>query len=256
MSFEVLSLVNFNNKKRATYLPESYGSFNAYKQDKRHILIDGSADLNPQINYYKANSIEYYHEPTLNYIQRLKLGISKITSDYFLFYPDDFHWIFDFPIQKAIEECRVYDIKELKLTGRGMSWYSKENPKIDRWFTGNRLISGQVLEKKGDLFVSASVIRNFHEQFSLACNVLRTDFIQKLLKWMPNKLESPASVEKMAYLLLLGQPYKTAYYKMWIPAFHFTDLNVEGQRMAPRAETNLIKENWSIYNNNFNISEK
>ncbi len=83
-------------------------------------------------------------------------------------------------------------------------------------------MSGERLRREGDLFVSRRwVWRDFHEQFSLACNVLQTDFARWVVDRVSAKVMSPGQAEKQAYVWLLLRKYAVAYYRMWIPAFHF-----------------------------------
>jgi len=251
---EVLSLVNFNNKKRIEYLEQSFATFYKYKYDVRHVVIDGSDELGEQVEYYKKFNVEYHHQPKKTYARRLKNGLNLLKNDYFLFYPDDFAWIFHFPLEDAIAECRANKIKELKLTCRGMDWFSELNPKVVPWFQDNQVITGEKLKLAGNLYISNTItfFRDFHEQISLACNIINTDFLKGILKLVPDSAYSPGKVEKWAYLILAVRPYNVAYYKMWIPAFHFIDLDIEGHQWANKFKTSLRTENFSIYNSHFN----
>ena len=251
---EVLSIVSFNNQARVAYLERSFRVFHHHYPNVRHVVIDGSTEIGSQQQIYSELGIEVHHRPT-PFSERLKFGINLLKDDYFVFLPDDFNWIFNFPLHKAIEECRHEKIDELKLTCRGMQWFARPNSQPEPWFAGNKVISGEQLIEKGDLFLSGrTLFRAFNEQFSLACNLIQLDFISDLLRKMPDDLLSPGAVEKWAYirLYLRLNKYSVAYYKMWIPAFHFIDLEVEGYAQAHKALDMLIDENFNSYNESFN----
>ena len=251
---EVLSIVSFNNQARVAYLERSFRAFHRYNPNVRHVVIDGSTEIGYQEKIYRELGIEVRHRPT-PFSERLKFGLTQLKEDYFVFLPDDFNWIFDYPLKDAIEECRRVKIDELKLTCRGMPWFAQPCPQPQSWFEGSKVISGEQLIRQGDLFVSGrSLLRAFHEQFSLACNLIRTDFISRLAIKMPDDIPSPGAVEKWVYprLYLRLNRYSVAYYKMWIPAFHFINLEVEGQAQAHKALDMLIDDNFQLYNKLYN----
>ena len=252
---EVVSLVNFDNVGRVPYLEKSFGSFYKFNRDVLHYVFDSSKNLEAQNPIYEKYGVQCIHMPGSFYGERLKQAVGKVQGEYFLFLPDDFNWIFPFPLADAVAECSREKIAELKLTARGMDWYSQPGAKPQPWFTGTKVISGQVLRTRGALAVSNGwIFRDFHEQFSLACNLLRTDFARWVFNKISPKVKSPGAAEKQAYIWLTLRPYSTAYYKMWIPAFHFIDLKVEGQteQNIHKARTSLIEENFEIYNRHFN----
>ncbi|MFK7873439.1 MAG: hypothetical protein AB8C84_09805 [Oligoflexales bacterium] len=250
---EVLSIMAFHNPKRISYLEKSLGSFyQHYNQNQvRHIVMDGSPSLGEQKEIFESFGIEYYHRP-ISFRDRMAEGINHLKTDYFVFLPDDFQWIFEFPLEDAVQQCREHQIDELKLTARGMSWYAQKNSEPTPWHNKGEVISGEKLKEKHDLFISQRHFRrDFHEQFSLACNLIRKDFMQWILDRVPAAV-SPGDLEKKAYLRLLLHRYKTAYYKMWIPAFHFIDKNVEGENQWFKANDMLIEDNIKVYNQLFN----
>jgi hypothetical protein len=252
----VLSLVNFDNSRRAPYLERSFGSFYRHNSHARHWVLDSSRTLEAQKPYYDRYGVNIVHRPGATFGQRLREGVSLVEDDYFLFLPDDFAWIFAFPLADAIAQCRERGIDELMLRARGMTWYSRPGATPEPWFEGNRLISGQTLKSEGDLRVSREwILRDFHEQFSLGCNLLAAKFARKVVQGIPAKVKSPGQAEKYAYLRLLFSRYATAYYRMWTPAFHFIDLNVEGDNDNNRvkAATSLIEANFTTYNRHFNV---
>jgi hypothetical protein len=251
---EALSVVSFDNPARVPYLERSFRAFHRYYPGARHVVMDGSERMGAQEEIYRGLGVEFHHRPTA-FSERLKFGLGRLRQDYFVFLPDDFNWIFDFPLAAAIEECGRHGIDELKLTCRGMPWFSRPNPVPETWFHGDRVISGERLVRRGDLFVSErTLFRDFHEQFSLACNLIRRGFLEALARRMPDDLPSPGAVEKWAYLRLYLKlnRYSVAYYKMWIPAFHFIDLTVEGRAQAHKADDMLIDENFDLYNGLYN----
>lgn len=251
---EVLSIVSFNNPARIDYLKKSFRVFHSYYPDVRHVVIDGSDVLAAQVNTYNELGIEFYHRPT-PFSERLKYGLSLLKNDYFVFLPDDFTWIFHYPLEEAIAECKKHEVDELKLTCRGMPWFSQENPEPELWHVEGKLRTGEQLVRQGELYISKRGIRrSFSEQFSLACNIIRKEFIAALTQRMPDTLLSPGGVEKWAYIRLYCRlnRYAVAYYKMWIPAFHFIDLNVEGVEHRIKALDMLTENNFEIYNATFN----
>lgn len=253
-NIEVLSIVSFNNQERINYLERSFKRFHKYYPEVRHVVIDGSAHLSRQVEIYKELGVEYYHQQT-PFSQRLKFGLGLLKNNYFVFLPDDFAWIFPFPLEQAIAECEKNNVDELKLACRGMPWFAQKDPVPVPWHVNGRLNTGEQLVRNGDLYISKRGLRrSFAEQFSLACNIIRKDFIVPLAKKMPDTLTSPAKVEVWAYLRLYARlnRYVMAYFKMWIPAFHFIDLEVEGVRHANKATDMLIEENFEIYNVFFN----
>jgi hypothetical protein len=256
---EVVSLVNFDNPKRVSYLDRSFSSFYSFygnrKSPVRHLVFDSSKTLQTQQRYYDRYAVEVHHHPGMPFGERLKLAMGLVREEYFTFLPDDFAWIFPFPLQEAINECILYDIAELKLTARGMKWYSQPGAQPQAWFRGEQVISGEKLLREGSLYVSRRwLLRDFHEQFSLACNVLQTDFARQIIGKISKNVKSPGQAEKQAYAWLAFRRYAVAYYKMWIPAFHFIDLNVEGDsaQNQKKAETMLVEENFGTYNQHFN----
>lgn len=272
---EVLSMVNFDNQDRIDYLQRSFKSFYKYNKIKKHIVIDGSKEMGRQQEIYEELNIEYYHQP-ISMAQRLKFGVSLMDNDYFVFLPDDYEWIFDFPTEEAIKEAKKNDIKELKLVCPPMQWFSEKEPIVEKWYdedfklkqvlvptqSGNILkrvfwdfhtwfTSGEQLVQKDDLFISyRHYRRSFMQQFSLGCHIIETNFMKNLCVNMPDDLPSAGSVEKYVYKKLLFRPYLTAYYKMLTPAFHFIQLEVEGQEKAHIASTNLIAQNYKYFQEN------
>lgn len=253
----MVSLVNFDNQKRVSYLERSFGSFHSQYQSQslRHLVFDGSKSIGNQREAYRKFNCEVFHQPGMPFGARLRWATREVKSDYFLFLPDDFAWIFPFPLEDVIGQCREYGVDELKLTARGMSWYSESNPQPQGWQSDGRVISGEQLVREGDLFVSKRhLFKDFHEQFSLACNLFRTSFAKWVFDRIPEDVLSAGQAEKRAYLRLIFKRYKIAYYRMWIPAFHFIDLNVEGDNPKNRLKlrTSLIESNYEIYNKHFN----
>lgn len=249
-TIEVLSIVSFNNSARIDYLERSFRVFHSYYPDVRHVVIDGSDKLSRQVNIYNQLGIEFHHRPTA-FSERLKYGISLLRNDYFVFLPDDFTWIFQFPLEDAVEQSKKNGVDELKLTCRGMTWFSQENPEPVPWHANGKLRTGEQLVRQGKLYISKrGITRSFSEQFSLACNIIRKEFIVALAQKMPDTLLTPGKVEKWAYIRLYCRlnRYVVAYYKMWIPAFHFIDLNVEGLCNAEKASDMLLPSNFDIYN--------
>lgn len=247
---EVLSIVSFNNPARIDYLERSFRVFHQYYPNVRHVVIDGSEILSRQVDIYSELGIEYHHQPT-PFSQRLKFGLSLLKNSYFVFLPDDFTWIFPFPLAEAIAECEKFHVDELKLTCRGMPWFAQEHPVPEPWHVNGKLNTGEQLLRQGDLYISTwGLRRSFSEQFSLACNIIRKEFVALLASGMPDTLVSPGKVEKWAYLRLYARlnRYVVAYYKMWIPAFHFIDLSLEGAEHANKAADMLIEKNFEIYN--------
>lgn len=249
---DILSLVNFNNQKRAQYLPQSWGSFYKYNLPGRHIVLDSSNVLDSQNQHYQDFKIDIRHVPGMSYGERLRLGLAEIRSDYFLFYPDDFKWIFDYPVDEAVIQARRHSVQAIKLVPRGKTWYSASEPMATKWYEGNRVESGEVLKVMDDLRVSQRHWRrDFHEQFSLSCNIMNTEFARWVAQRIPIAALSPGQAEKWAYfrLLFYGR-YKVAYFKMWTPAFHFVDLAIEGESPGNRlrATTNLRRENEDTFN--------
>ncbi|MCW4631033.1 MULTISPECIES: hypothetical protein [Marinomonas] len=251
---EVVSLVNFDNKKRVQYLEKSFASFHKFNPiDVRHIVFDSSKDITEQKVFYDKHNIELYHLPNCSYIDRLKHINDVVKNDYFIFLPDDFVWIFDYPIEKAIEAARHSNVMQIKLSCRGMQWFSEKNPEPMSWYDDNKLISGELLVKEGKCYVSKRWwYRNFHEQFSLAATITNGKFLNETIRAIPSGINSPGAVEKKAYIKLLFKPYYTGYYDMLIPAFHFCDSDVEGKAKEYTTKDMLIENNYEIYNSLFN----
>lgn len=254
---EVVSLVNFDNQKRVAYLERSFGSFHkTYAgQEVRHLIFDGSKTMGNQTAVYERFGCKVFHQSGMTFGARLKWAMREVRGEYFLFLPDDFAWIFPFPIAESIVQCERFGVDELKLTARGMDWYSEPNPEPQGWQAEGRVASGEQLVREGDLFVSKRhLFKDFHEQFSLACNLFRTSFAKWVIARLPDEVLSAGQAEKKAYLRLIFKPYKIAYYRMWIPAFHFIDLSVEGDNPKNRLKlrTSLIESNYEIYNRQFN----
>ena len=247
---EVVSLVNFSNKKRVKYLDKSFSSFYSFNHSKiRHIVLDSSEEVEEQRKIYDKYGIEFHHFPKSSYLARLKMINEIVKNDYFVFLPDDFVWIMDFPLDKAIEAAASSRLAQLKLSCRGMTWFAEKNPAPKSWFDGRRLESGEKLVVDGNCFVSKRWwYRNFHEQFSLAATITQKQFLNSLVGNMSGEVFSPGAVEKKAYVKLLLRSYYTGYYKMWIPAFHFCDPDVEGEEKDYTTKDMLIEENYKIYN--------
>lgn len=251
---EVVSLVNFNNKERIRYLDKSFASFHRFNQSNvRHVVLDSSSELKGQEKIYQRYGIELHHLPNSSYSERLKKIHGIVNGDYFVFLPDDFVWIFDYPIEKAIQAARVSNVAQIKLSCRGMEWFANENPKPTPWFEGNKLISGEKLVKEGKCYISKRWwFRNFHEQFSLAATITDKNFLHNTIKNTPDKIFSPGEMEKKAYIRLIFKPYYTGYYDMLIPAFHFCEYEVEGKGKEYTMKDMLIEENYKIYNSLYN----
>jgi len=265
---EVLSLVNFDNLARVDYLQRSFKSFYIYNEVQRHIVIDGSKYMGKQKDIYDELGIEYYHMPT-SFSQRLKFGVALLKQDYFVFLPDDYEWIFSLPIEQAIAESRENNIKELKFVCPPMQWFSMQNPSIEDWYDENytlqkihvptqsgnilkrflwnihtKLTNGETLVRNGNLLIAERQMRrSFMQQFSLGCHLMETEFVAELCLNMPNDILSAGKVEKYIYKKLVFRTYLTAYFKMLTPAFHFIDLEVEGQDKIHIASTNLTESN-------------
>lgn len=250
----LLSIVAFEGSARVEYIDRSFGSFHQFYGPKfRHVVVDGSRKLAGQVSHYDRYGCEVYHHP-IPYCSRLKIGLEKIDTEYLLFYPDDYTWIFRFPLEDAVRECQRAKIDELKLACRGMKWFSQPQATPQPWQLNGRVISGEQLTRDGDLFISRRHLRrDFHEQFSLGCHLIRTDFLRDVIRRVPDHVVSPGAVEKRAYLRLIFRRYRTAYYKMWIPAFHFIDKSVEGSHQWHKADDMLVQENFAKYNSQFNI---
>ncbi|MEZ8028413.1 hypothetical protein A1OW_04965 [Enterovibrio norvegicus] len=254
---EVISLVNFSNEKRVEYINKSFRSFHDFNKNIRHIVLDSTNSIDRQKEIYESLSIEYHHLPGSSYIERLRKISELVKSDYFVFLPDDFVWIYNYPIQKAMEQARRNNVAQIKLSCRGMDWFSDPNPQPKPWFTGNQLISGEKLKKEEDLFISNKLwFRNFHEQFSLAATITNKAFLHNTVTNIQGLINSPGAVEKKAYLKLIFTRYKTAYYDMKIPAFHFCDVGVEGATKEYTTKDMLIESNYELYNSLFNGQEK
>jgi hypothetical protein len=252
----VLSLVNFDNVRRAVYLDRSFGSFYRFNSNIRHWVIDSSQTVAAQEPYYDKFGVNVVHRPGATYGQRLHEGVSLVEADYFVFLPDDFEWIFAYPLERAFSQAREHGIAELFLRPRGMEWYRNAGAEPQGWYTGSTVISGEELRTEDDLRVSRRwLFRDFHEQFSLGCNAFQTRFAREAFAKISAKVKSPGQAEKQAYVRLLLQRYATAYYRMWTPAFHFIDLNVEADtdNNRMRAKTNLVAENIPIYNGRYNV---
>lgn len=270
---ECLSLVNFDNPKRIAYLERSFGSLHQHNHIDRHIVIDGSQKIGAQETIYKKFGIECHHMPSASFSSRLKKGSSLLKSDYFIFAPDDYEWIFDFPVAEAIAQARNHNIKELKLVCPPMQWFSQKDPVVEQWYDKNFKLkqvsvptqngniakrvfwdlhtwftSSEQLVRRDDLFISYRHFRrSFMQQFSLGCHIIETDFMKNLCANMSNDIPSAGSVEKYIYKMLLLKPYLTAYYKMLTPAFHFIDIEIEGQEKMHIASTNLIAQNHKYF---------
>ncbi len=255
---QVFSNMNFNNQDRVKYLDRSFGSFYKFNSDLEisHTALDSSKTLGAQKVYYDNHGVHCLHLPNETYAKRLKKITGLTTENYFLYLPEDFRWIFKFPIEDAIRQAEKYNVQIIKLTCRGMRWFSQNQPENPKgWFHGNRVISGETLKKKGDLFISERLwFRDFHEQFSLSCVIFQTEFARKIFNRISEKCTSPGQCEKNAYLKLLLTRYTTGYYKMMIPAFHFLDYSVEGKNKYTkiRVADELIEENTELYNRLFN----
>lgn len=251
---EVVSLVNFNNEKRIRYLEKSFASFHQINKDNvRHIVLDSSSELKGQEKIYEQHGIEFHHLPNSSYSYRLKRINGLVQSDYFVFLPDDFVWILDYPIEKAMDAARASNVAQIKLSCRGMEWFANENPEPASWYEGNKLASGEKLVKEGKCYVSKRWwFRNFHEQFSLAATITNKEFLHNTIKGIPDDIYSPGAAEKKAYIKLLLKPYYTGYYDMLIPAFHFCEFEVEGKEKEYTMKDMLIEENYSIYNSLYN----
>lgn len=250
---EVISLVNFSNEKRIEYIDKSFRSFHHFNKGVRHIVLDSTNSIEKQKKKYEELGVEYHHLPGVSYIDRLKMVNELVTNDYFVFLPDDFVWIYNYPIQKAMDQAKKNNVVQIKLSCRGMDWFSDPNPKPKPWFEGSKLISGETLKREGDLFVSNKLwFRNFHEQFSLAATITNKTFLHNAIMNIRRVTNSPGSVEKKVYLKLIFTRYKTAYYDMKIPAFHFCDIEVEGIMKKHTTKDMLIESNYEIYNSLFN----
>ncbi len=252
---DVVSLVNFDNPKRVAYLERSFGSFYSFGHKFRHFVFDSSKSLAAQSSAYKKYGVEVIHKPGLSYGRRLKLAMEYVTADHFLFLPDDFSWIFDFPLADAIQQCRTSQVAELKLTCRGMPWFSKPGGPPEPWFNGATVASGETLQQEGCLYVTRRrLFRDPHEKFSLACNLLNSQFARKVFGRIRGSAVNPGKAEIDAYIWLALSNYCVAYYRMWIPAFHFIDLTFEPDTPVNRwkVETSLIEENFALYNATFN----
>lgn len=252
---EVVSLVHFGNPLRATYLERSFASFHHFNKNVRHLVFDSTPTLDVQMPYYKRFNVEVRHMPGTTYGERMRKVAENVKSDYFVFLPDDFEWVFSFPLEDCIQQARRHGIAELKLTCRGHEWFSQNNSTPKPWFEGRRVVSGETLVPADDLLISKRRwIKDFHEQFSLACNLMNRDFFKWVADRTPLTSRSPGQAEKNAYLRLLVKRYLVAYYKMWIPAFHFIDLKVEGDTELNRLKLsqNITPENTAVYNRLYN----
>jgi len=252
---DILSIVSFPNSERVSYLEKSFGSFYQFnlKNKYRHIVIDGSLENFGQEEIYKKYSVQYFFIKE-TYSKRLKIGLSKIKNEYFLFMPDDYRWIIEYPFSQALEECKINKIHELKLVCRGMDWFSQKNPTPLPWHLNGKVISGEQLYKKGNLYISnRKIIKNFHENFSIGCHIINLNYINRLIKHLPSYIKSPSEVEKYFYLIIfLNRLWcRVAYYKMIIPAFHFA--TIEAEPYSDKFKDMLINENTNIYNNAFNL---
>lgn len=249
--------MNFNNQKRCVYLDTSFGSFYRFNSDLEidHTVVDSSKEMGDQKAYYDKYNVKTVHVPDETYGRRLRIITSHIKQDYFVYLPDDFRWIFKYPLEEAIAQAKKHNVQMIKLGPRGMKWFAEPNPSNpEAWFDGNQVMSGEKLKQKDDLFVSSRWwYRDFHEQFSLGCCIFQSEFAHKIFNRINEKCLTPGQCEKSAYLRLLFQPYDVAYYKMWTPAFHFIDLDIEGdnQYTQVRAADQLIEENIEIYNRLF-----
>jgi hypothetical protein len=251
---EIVSLVNFDNPKRVQYLEKSFGSIHKYNSKNIvHHVFDSSQSTELQSIYYRKLGIELHHMPGSSYNERLQCIKDVVSSDFIVFLPDDYVWIFDFPIEAAISQARQYGVSQIKLSCRGMSWFAQENPTPKAWFKGNQVESGERLHEQGALFISKRRwFRNFHEQFSLGCTISSVEFLDHVAQRIRSPLFSPGACEKRAYLILVFYRYYTAYYKMQCTAFHFADYGVEGKRTEHTLEDMLIEENYSVYNSLYN----
>jgi len=254
---EVVSLVNFDNTNRVKYLQKSFSSLHSYYGDELvHHVFDSSENVLEQKREYDKLGVNLHHMPGASYTERLKCIKSKVSSDFVVFLPDDYVWIFNYPLLEVIEQARKHDISQVKLSCRGMSWFAQESPQPVAWFENNKVISGEVLIKESDLFVSKRRwIRDFHEQFSLGCTISNVDFLDWVSRHIYSDVYSPGAAEKRAYLSLVVKRYYTAYYKMQVPAFHFAEYAVEGDRTKHTLEDMLIESNYAIYNKLFNKVE-
>jgi hypothetical protein len=254
---EIVSLVNFDNLKRVEYLEKSFCSIHKYNSNNIiHHVFDSSKSTKIQSAYYQKLGIKLHHMPGSSYNERLKCIKSAVKSDFIVFLPDDYVWIFDFPIEDAILQARKHNVSQVKLSCRGMDWFSKKNSVPKPWFTGNQVESGEKLCEKDSLFISKRRwLRNFHEQFSLGCTISSVDFLDHVAQRIAKPLFSPGACEKRAYLILAFYRYYTAYYKMQCPAFHFADYAVEGERTKHTLVDMLIEENYPVYNKLYNKIE-
>ena len=273
---EVLSLVNFDNQARVQYLERSFRSFYKYNNVTKHIVVDGSHKIGRQKEIYDELGITYFHQRTY-FSERLKFGLQQIKNDYFVFLPDDYEWIHSLNIEDATTISRKNNIKELKFVCPPMQWFSMANPSVEKWYDKTFTLKdiyvpthkkkffksffwschrfftkGERLLKDGDLYISRRHFRrSFMQQFSLGCHLIEKHFLDVVTYRMPNNIVSAGDVEKFIYKKLLLRNYLTAYYKMLTPAFHFIDLNVEGEDQAYMASTNLLEKNKEIFRRNF-----
>lgn len=249
--------MNFNNQKRCIYLDTSFGSFYKFNDMNNvdHTVIDSSQSMGEQKSYYDRYNVKLIHHPNETYGRRLRVITKHLREDYFVYLPDDFRWIFNYPISEAITQAKKHNVQMIKLGPRGMKWFAEREPSNpEPWFHGNQVVSGERLTRKDDLFVSSRWwYRDFHEQFSLGCCIFQSEFANKIFNRISEKCLTPGQCEKSAYIKLLFRPYDVAYYKMWTPAFHFIDLNIEGRNKYTevRAADQLIEENIDRYNKLF-----
>lgn len=258
LPLEIVSMVYFADLLRVQYLSRSWESFHKMYDSMRfrHIVLDGSEDIGIQRAYYDKLNIEYYHRPE-SYSSRLKEAVKLVSGDYFLFFPDDFQWIFRYPLAEAIFQSRKCGVDELKLVCRGDTWMSSPGAEPKPWYRrtskGVVVAGGEVLKTCGNIHISKrfpALRRDFHEQFSLACHVLRTSFARSIFDRLPATLRSAAECERQIYRVLRFRRYTTGYYRMWTPAFHFIDVNAEpnNNKREQFAATELHRENFEAFN--------
>ena len=82
--------------------------------------------------------------------------------------------------------------------------------------------------------------------------MLNLEFANWVVNRIPSSVRSAGEAEKRGYLALLFKRYYTAYYRMWIPAFHFIDVEIEGENNRHKALDMLIEQNYSLYNELYN----
>jgi hypothetical protein len=275
---EVLSIVRFDDANRVKYLDKSFRVFHELYPQCRHVVVDGSPQDLGQGRYYSELGCEVWFVPE-SYGRRLQFGAKLMRSAYFVFLPDDYTWIFQFPVERAMQEALRFSIDEIKLSPRGLKWYSSITTVPEKWYVGNKLrrsdvdygknpgtlkaylirfwellSAGERLSPCGQLMVSSRrFLRAFNEMFSLGCNILSTSFLLEVIGRirLVSSIVSAGDFEKAAYRGLLTRSYRTAYYRFWTPAFHFLDPLVEGASQHHKLADMLIPENYEVYNRLF-----